>query len=127
MHCECANVYFAFLNHLIRKSFKRLPTTLGWARFRKYARRMRELGEHGTLETLSLEVFSVLRLCTINKPPLPNLRALILWGVTMEFVPFIPLFLSPRTTIISVDFATPDLPKTMVASVVTASPKLCPN
>ena len=83
------------LNHLIRKTFKRLPMTLEWTRFRKYARRMRELGVYGTLETLSLEVFSVLRLCAVSEPLFPNLKILKLWDVTGEFISFIPLFLSP--------------------------------
>jgi hypothetical protein len=33
---------FSFLKYPVRKSFKRLPTAMEWARFRKYARRMRE-------------------------------------------------------------------------------------
>ena len=118
---------FSFLNHFVPKSLKRLPTILEWARFQKYARRMRNLTEHNALGVLSSEVFSFLQVGTINKPLFPNLRSLRLCSTAGQFIPFIPLFLSPRTTAINIGFKQPDLPKAVVASVVATLPVLCPN
>ena len=87
---------------------------------------MRKLTERGTLATLSSEVLSVLQRCAIDEPLFPNLKTLKLHPTNREFVPSIPLFLSPRTTAISIDFET-DIPRAMVASIITAFPILCPN
>lgn len=87
---------------------------------------MRKLTERGTLATLSSEVLSVLQRCAIDEPLFPNLKTLNLHPTNREFVPSIPLFLSPRTTTISIDFET-DIPRAMVASMITAFPILCPN
>ena len=97
-----------------------------WARVRKYARRMRVLRQFNRQETPSLEVLSVIQLCTINEPLLPNLRTLSLWGVEGSSIPFIPLFLSSRTTSISLTLGF-DYPKAMVASMITILPTLCPD
>ena len=115
------------LNCLVRKSFKRSPTTLEWARFRKYARRMRELKECWTSNTLSSEVFSVLQLCAIGEPLLPNLKTLDLWHITGNSIPFIPLFLSPRTTIIKIRFTPSNSVTATVAPMVTTFLTLCPS
>ena len=88
---------------------------------------MRKLKEHGTLDILSSEVFSVLQLCAIGEPLFPHLKILWLWDVTGKFVPFIPLFLSPRTTTISIRFIRSNSPTAMVAPMVAAFPALCPN
>lgn len=92
------------LNCLVLKSFRRPPTTLEWARFRKCALRMRELGEHDIPSVLSSEVASCLQLCAIDGTLFPNLNTVQLWNVTLDFVPFIPLFLTPKTTAIRIDF-----------------------
>ena len=118
---------FSSLNFLIRKSFKRLPTAQEWARFRKYARRMRRLVERGALDVLSLEGFSALQLRTINEPLFPNLKTLALSYVAREFIPFIPLFLSPRTTTIAILSFESDFLTATIASTITAFPILCPN
>jgi hypothetical protein len=123
--------FFSFPNNLSRKSFKRLPTTMEWARFRKYARRVRELEQHGIPETLSLRVLSVIQLYIANEPLLPNLKTLRLREIEGSFIPFIPLFLSPRTTSIYLGFESDPLrfesdSKAMVASMVTTLPTLCP-
>jgi hypothetical protein len=89
---------------------------------------MRTLVEPGNLNTSSLEVFAVLQSRAVNKPLFPNLKFLRLWATTGEFIPFIPLFLSPRTTAISIDFYGNDPPKAVfVASMVTTFPASCPN
>ena len=118
--------FLLLLNDSVRKSFKRLPTTTERARFRKYARRMRELKEYSTPNVLSLETLSALLPRTINEPLFPNLKTLYFRDVRGPFVPFIPLFLSLRVTSIDLGFVT-DVPKAMVASVVSSFPTLCPR
>jgi len=88
---------------------------------------MRKLLEPTPPVALSPEVLSVLQLCVVNEPLFPNLKTLLLWDVGVESIPFIPLFLSPRTTIISIGFTESDFPKALVASVITTLPTRCPN
>ena len=127
MHRECFdNTCFPFLNHFIRKSFKRLPTTIEWVRFRKYTQRMRELALDGNLDVLSLEALSVLRFATINEHLPPNLKILRLWEVREPFIRFISLFLSPGITSISLAFES-NVSKAMIASTVKFLPTLCPK
>ena len=125
---ECVkNIHLFYpLNHSIRKSFKRLPTTTEWARFRKYARRMREFTQFGTSAIPASEVLSVIQLWTTNEPLFTNMKILHLWEVKEWFIPFIPLVLSPRTISVLLRFES-DLPEAMVASMITALPTLCPN
>ena len=118
---------FPFLNNLIQKSFKRLPTTAEWSRLQKYARRMRELNDYGTLNDLSPEVFSVMQPHTINGLLLPNLNALYLVGIERRFIPFISSFLSPRITSVFFEFSGPNNYKSAIASTITTLPTLCPN
>ena len=116
------------LNRFIRKAFKRFPTTPEWARFRKYSRRMRKLGEDNVLDALSSEVFSILQLCAITEPLFPNIKTLDLMP-TEKSILFVPLFLSPRTTTVSIKFSpsAPLPPTAMIASVIATFPTLCPN
>jgi len=115
------------LNRSTRKTFERLPTALEWVRFRKYARRMRRLGGLGVLNVLSPEVSSVLQLCAIDEPLFPRIKTLDLLWPAKDSIPFIPLFLSPRTTTISIKFSSPNLSKAIVASMIATFPKLCPD
>ena len=117
------------LSCLIQKSFKRPPTALEWARFRKYARRMRRLaiGDWGSLRDLSLEVLTVLQLQAINGLLFPNLKTLSVWGITEKLIPFLPLFISLRITAITFAFYGSNLPKVTVASMVATLRTLCPN
>jgi hypothetical protein len=127
MCCECAKKHlFSFPNNSNRKSFKRLPTETEWARFQKYARRMRELMESST-ETLSPEVLSAIQLRTANEPLFPNLKKLYWWGIKGSSIQYVPLFLSPRTTSIILTFSGSHLPKATIALMVTTLPTLCPN
>ena len=109
-------IYVRFLlNGSVRKTFERLPTAVEWARFREYARRIREFRGHGVAKTLSSEVYSAIQLYTFNEPLLPNLKTLDLWGIEGSFIPFIPSFLSPRIASISFAFGTQRrLPKSVV-------------
>ena len=130
MYCECHNNVHASssFNYFIRKSFKRLPTKLELTRFRKYARRMREVGHNRLLDNhLSSEVFLVLHRFAFGEPLLPNLKTLQLSSVTAEFVPFILLLVSPGTTTIDIGFGGRDLPKALVASTIAIFPTSCPN
>jgi len=87
---------------------------------------MRVLRQCGTLDSLSLEVFSAIQLRTINKPSLPNPKTLNSSKTEESFIPFIPSFLSPRITSIFLEFGS-NFPKAMVAPTVTTFPILCPN
>ena len=129
MHRECANYNRSLPLSTVRfsKSFKRSPTALEWARFRKNARRMRKLGEYGTLSVLSSEVYSILQLCAINEPLFPNMKSLQLWHVAWKFIPFIPLFLSPKTAVIDIRFSDSHLAKAAIASTIATFPIMCPN
>jgi len=97
-----------------------------WIRFRKYARRMRELKRYNPPGSSSPETFSVIQFCTINEPLLPNLKTLVLTGIQGWFVPFVPLFLSPRITSITLGFES-DLPEATIASTITTLSTLCSN
>ena len=88
---------------------------------------MRKLEEYGNLRVLSSEVFSVLQRWAVDEPLLPNLKTLQLWKIAEDFIPFVPLFLSLRTTTIVITIDTHDLPKAMVASMVATFPRLCPT
>jgi len=114
-------------NSLSRKSFRRLPTKLEWARFRKYARRMRKFQPHVILDSLTSQVLPVLQSRAFSEPLLPNLKTLKLWSATGDLIPFIPLFLSPGTTVINIEFTTSGLPEVVTASMITTLPTLCPN
>ena len=88
---------------------------------------MRKLGEWGTLDVISSEVLSILQLHAIDGPLFSNLGLLRLRLATGQFIPFVSLFLSPRTTVIDIAFSRSDHPKAIVASMVTTIPTLCPN
>jgi len=86
---------------------------------------MRALHEGDTLDDLSSELFPILQLCVGDGHLLPNLKTLKLWKIVGPVVPFVPLFLSPRTTSIRLCFRR--IPKAVVASVITTVPTLCPR
>ena len=67
-----------------------------------------------------------MQLYTINEPLLPNLKTLEMTEIKGWFVPFIPLFLSQRTTSITLGFGS-SLLEAMVTSVITTLPTLCPD
>lgn len=91
---------------------------------------MRELSERGALGSLSAEVLSAVQLQSIGEPLLPNLKTLLFWGIEGSFVPFIPLFLSPNTTSVSLALYKSNA-AAMVASTITITianlPRLCPS
>ena len=87
---------------------------------------MRKLEGYGVLDVLSPEVFSILQLCATTEPLFPNIKTLDLQPAVGS-IPFIPLFLSPRTTTITIGFPHSSFPAAMVASIITTIPTLCPN
>lgn len=110
-------------DRLIWKSFKRVPTKREWADFRKHARRMREL----TVDTSEdPAVLFALQLRTTDEPFLPKLKTFECEGAAMEFIPFIPLLLSPNTVRIYIEFAE-DPSAVMVASMIARLSALCPD
>jgi len=88
---------------------------------------MREFSDPGSFDDLSPEGFSVLQRFSLNEPLFPNLKTVFLWGSDGTILPFIPLFLSPRTTTIEIIFCMPGPHVAMVASMLTTFPTLCPN
>jgi len=86
---------------------------------------MRRLDEYAPMSPSS-QAFLVLQLRASGEPLLPNLKSLTLTDIPEDIVPFIPLFLSPRTTSIDLGFGL-DFPEMVAASVVTTLPTLCPN
>ena len=120
----------AFISsHLIplpEKSFERIPTKDEWNRFRKYARGKRKLKVDPSEDLVVSDVLFVLQLRTGNEPLLPGLEAFECGAASEAFVPFIPLFLSPRTVEIRIRFAA-SAPTVMVASTIARFSTLCPN
>ena len=74
-------------------------------------------------------MFSVLQNCAVNEPLFPNLRTFKFWfALAGEIVPFIPLFLSPRTTAIGIGFiGLSSLHKATVPSMLATLRTTCPN
>lgn len=100
-----------------------------WARLRAYARRMRIVQGYDILDPLSLQVLSVLQSNAFKEPLLPNLQTLRMWITTRteELMPFVPLLLSTKTTLIDLTLSGYDVYKAEIASMVTSLPTLCPN
>ena len=87
---------------------------------------MRRLKVIGHEDPVTSEPLLVLQLHAADEPFLPRLDSFECHDVTEGFFPFIPLFLSPRTTDIRISFA--QSPATIaVASIITMFPMLCPN
>ena len=121
---------FPPLNHLSRKRFQRIPTKAEWTRVKKYARRIRKLNVDDFFDSVDSETLLALQLRTTDEPFLPRLKCFECFIVKNGFIPFIPLFLSPQTTKISIqtEFNEGQGPSTMaVASITAMLPKLCPN
>ena len=108
------------------KSFERIPTKAKWSRFQKYARGMRTLRVDASQDLVASDVLLVLQLRTGNGPLIPKLETLDCEAVSEAFVPFIPLFPSPKTVEISIEFSASG-PTVGVASTIAGLPVLCPH
>ena len=77
-------------------------------------------------DPVASDMLLTLQLRTANDPFLPRLKSFKCEEATEEFIPFIPLFLSPQTTEIDVTFAEGS-PTVTVASMISGFPTLCPD
>ena len=77
-------------------------------------------------DSISSEVFFALQLRIANEPFLPKLKTFQCEDPTDEFIPFIPLFLSSKTSEITIEFCDQS---NMIAdaSIITRLPTLCPK
>ena len=75
-------------------------------------------------DLITPDVALVLQLRTVNDPWFPTLKTLKCKQVTEAFSPFIPLFLSTKTTEIEIGFAE-DTPSVVVASTIARLSTLC--
>ena len=117
---------FPVLNYSIRKSFKRIPTKAEWAHSRKHARRMRKLKVDTSTDPVTSDIILGLQLRIVDDPWLPRLKTFKCGEATEAFIPFIPSFLSPKTTRIKIGFAE-SYPAVVVASIIGRFSTLCPN
>jgi len=109
------------------KYFRRLPTKEEWSRSRKYARGIRVLKMDTSIDlVVTQDVLLALQLRTGNETLLPRLERFVCKNTTGDFIPSIPLFLSPKTTDIIIKFNT--YPSTvMLALTIARFPTLCPH
>lgn len=108
------------------KFFERIPTKAEWSRFQKYARGMRKLRVDASQDLVAPDVLLALQFRTGNNPLLPKLETLECETVSEAFVPFVPLFPSPKTIKIAIDFSASG-PTVGVASTIARLPTLCPH
>ena len=87
---------------------------------------MRELRVDAFEDLVTLDALFVLQLHTGNELLLPRLGVFECEAVSGAFVPFLPLFLSPKTVKIDLKFAA-NAPTFMLASTIARFSKLCPN
>ena len=121
-----AFIFFIF-KRLIRKTFERIPTKAEWADFRRYARRIQSLHVYTSDDSAAPDVLLALQLRTGNEPFLPRLKTFECVDVMDKaFIPFIPLFLSPKTIEINITFAQ-DSPTVAIASMISRFSTLCPD
>ena len=114
-----------FLSDL-SKSFERIPTKTEWGHLRKYAREMRQLGMDAPQDApITSDMFLTLQLRTADEPLLPKLK-IFQCHANGALIPFIPLFLSRKTTSINIEFVE-DFPLLTIASMITRLSIICPN
>ena len=78
-------------------------------------------------DPLPSRILLVLQFHLCGEPLLPNLKSLNLFGIWNGYIPFIPLFLSPQTTSISLHFPDDYYDGTAIASAIIALPTFCPS
>ena len=101
-------------------------TEAEWADFRKHARRMRNLDIPDGSSFVTPDTLLALQLRTVDEPFLPGLETFMCGELAEAFIPFIPLFLSPKTTGIKISFAEGS-PTVAVACTISRLPKMCPK
>ena len=87
---------------------------------------MRHLEVDPAKDPITSEILLPVQLRTANDPWLPGLIYFECGEATEEFIPYVPLFLSPQTIHINFSFAE-DTPTMADASMISRFPTLCPN
>ena len=87
---------------------------------------MREVIVDTFRDPIAPDILQVLQLHTAGSPWLPGLREFACEEATEAFVPFIPLFLYPKTTAIDIRFVE-NIPSAVVASMIARLSTLCPD
>ena len=87
---------------------------------------MRELTVDTSEDPVTPDILSALQLCASNKPLFPKMESFWCEDATEAFIPFIPLFLSHKTTLIDIEFSE-GLPTETIASMIIGLSKSCPN
>ena len=87
---------------------------------------MRKLTVDTFEDPVTSDVLFTLQLRTANEPLLPKLETFECKCATEAFIPFIPSFLSRKTTEIDIGFDE-DSPTVMVASMITGLSMFCPD
>ena len=87
---------------------------------------MRNLTVDTSEDPVTSGVLFVLQLRAANEPLLPRLDIFTCQSATEAFIPFIPSFLSRKTTRIRIEFAESP-PTVMIASMITRLSILCPD
>lgn len=88
---------------------------------------MRHLKLDAAKDHIDSDLVLVLQLRTANQPFLPCLEDLSCENTTDEFIPFIPLFISPRTASITITLTEHSSTTVAVGAVISRFPALCPN
>ena len=114
------------LKCLFPQFLQRIPTKVEWTNLQKYTRRVKKLELFPSTDPLTPEILLALQFRTANEPFLPRLKEFECKKPAEAFIPFIPLFLSPKTIDIKITFGRD--PSTMaVASVIGRLSTLCPE
>ena len=87
---------------------------------------MRKIIVDASKDPLTSDILLAAQLRSVNDPWLPRLETFQCGEATGAFVPFVPLFLSPKTLKINIGFAE-DSPTVATATLITKFPTLCPD
>ena len=105
----------------IQEVFRQTPNEGRAGSFSKICSRYAEAqnGPRPSKDPLASDVLFVLQLCAGNEPLLPGPRTFECEAVSEEFMPFVPLILSPRAVEIGINLFVASPPTVMVASRIT--------
>jgi len=87
---------------------------------------MRRITLDTSKDPLTSDILLAVQLRSVHGPWLPRLESFECEGVTGAFIPFVPLFLSSKTTQVTIGFAE-DSPAVAIATLITKFPTLCPD
>ena len=92
------------LNYLFQKYFNRVPTQADWTNVQKYSQRVTCFKIHPSEDNPAPQILFALQAQSSHKPLFPRLKRFELVRPIEEFIPYAPLFLSPKTTEIDIAF-----------------------